>query len=271
MNASDGSTGAHAQLPFVAPCRKLRAGAPLGWIRKGCDDLRRAPLQSLSYGALVSIAGALIASYALAPGTRLGGYWFLIAIGTGFVFVAPMLASGTYAISQSLERGRMPSIAGSFLTGLRQLSDELVFGLMLIVVFLVWARAASMVHVFFPATGTPGLADLVPFLAIGSAVGSIFALIIFAASAFSLPMLMDRETDAITAVVTSINAVLRNKRAMCVWIALIIAAVAIGFATLLLGFVVVLPLLGHATWHAYRETIDASDWPQRDRGPAAYG
>jgi uncharacterized membrane protein len=72
---------------------------------------------------------------------------------------------------------------------------------------------------------------------------------------------LDRRADAITAVVTSINATLRNKLAMLIWGALIVIAVLMGFATMFVGFIVLIPLIGHATWHAYRQTIDASRWP----------
>ncbi|HSN71957.1 MAG TPA: DUF2189 domain-containing protein [Steroidobacteraceae bacterium] len=260
MSGSDPTSD--GAMPFVAPCRALEPTAPLRWLRRGFEDLKRAPRQSLSYGLLMALVSLGVVAYALVYGTRFGNYWLLIGLATGFVFVAPALAMGLYEISAALERGERPTLAGSVRAGLGHLSDELVFGLMLLVVFLVWARAASMVHVFFPPTGEPGAADLIPFLAIGSAVGSIFALIIFAASAFSLPMLMDRQSDAITAVLTSLNAVLRNKPAMAVWIAIIVASVLIGFATLLVGFAITLPLIGHATWHAYRDTIDASAWPR---------
>ena len=264
MAAEHQHSDPQANLPFVAPCRHLEANAPLGWLRRGFEDLKRAPVQSLSYGLLMAGVSLAVAGYALSHGTRFGNYWLLIGLATGFVFVAPALAMGLYAISAALERGQKPSLGRSIRAGMGHLSGELVFGLTLLVVFLVWARAASMVHVFFPPTGEPGLADLGPFLLIGSAVGSIFALIIFAASAFSLPMLMDRDTDAITAVITSINAVLRNKPAMLVWIAIIVASVLIGFTTLLIGFAITLPLIGHATWHAYRETIDVSAWPRHE-------
>jgi uncharacterized membrane protein len=118
-----------------------------------------------------------------------------------------------------------------------------------------------MVHVFFPMQGNPDIGDLATFLVVGSAVGSIFALLTFMFSAFSLPMICDREADAVTAIVTSVNAVLRNKRAMFVWILLIVGLTGIGFATAMIGLAVTIPLLGHATWHAYRETVDASAWP----------
>jgi len=128
----------------------------------------------------------------------------------------------------------------------------------------VWARAASMVHVFFPVEADPDWRQIARFLTIGSAVGSIFAAITFAASAFSLPMIMDRQTDTITAVVTSINAVLRNKAAMAVWLAILTVSVAIGFATAFIGLVILFPLLGHATFHSYKDVIDASAWPRQE-------
>jgi uncharacterized membrane protein len=146
--------------------------------------------------------------------------------------------------------------------GRSHIAELLVLGMVLLIVLLVWARAAAMVHVFFPVEGPPTMAVLLPFLLIGSAVGAVFASIVFSASAFSLPMILDRKVDAITAVVSSVNAVLRNKAALLVWACLIGLAVVVGFATACLGFAVLLPLIGHATWHAYQETIDASAWPQ---------
>jgi uncharacterized membrane protein len=146
------------------------------------------------------------------------------------------------------------------------LGNAMVFALVLLVIFLVWARAGSMVHIFFPAKPDHGLMGLLPFLAIGSAVGSIFALVAFAASAFSLPMIVDRQVDMITACVTSVNAVLRNKPAMSVWIVAIVLLTGFGFITLGIGLVVAIPVLGYATYHGYLDTIDASDWPDSDIG-----
>jgi uncharacterized membrane protein len=145
--------------------------------------------------------------------------------------------------------------------GKYHIKELLVLGIILMVVLLVWARAAAMVHVFFPSEGTPDFQQMLPFLAIGSLVGSVFAAIVFSTSAFSLPMILDRKVDAITASVTSINAVLRNKKPMILWGCLIALSVILGFATAFIGFIVLLPLIGHATWHGYRETIDATAWP----------
>jgi uncharacterized membrane protein len=250
-------------LPFIAPCRKLDTFAALRWMRKGWQDLRAAPALSLAYGLLTASVSMLMSFIAY----RYGSYWLLLAALSGFVFVGPVFCLGLYAISAQLERGETPIFRRSVReAGVRRLGTEMVFALMLLVVFLVWARAGSMVHVFFPMEANPDLAALATYLTIGSAIGSVFAAITFAAAAFSLPMIMHRDVDAVTAVVTSINAVLRNKPAMLVWVALIVVCLLFGFATAFLGLIIVIPLLGHATWHAYLETIDASGFPRHSEG-----
>jgi uncharacterized membrane protein len=94
-------------------------------------------------------------------------------------------------------------------------------------------------------------------------VGAVFAVITFCISAFSLPMIMDRRTDLVTAIVTSINAVLRNRKVMLLWATTIVGGMLFSVVTGLLGLVVIFPIIGHATWHAYQETVDASEWPPR--------
>lgn len=243
--------------PLVAPCRTIPAGAAFGWLRKGVEDFRRARRQSLVYGAFLVVLSWIVVGAAWA----LGSYVLVFALMSGFVFVGPVLAVCSYSISRQLERNDSPTIRRCLISGRRHLASALVFSLLLMVVFLVWARSASMVHVFFPFEGDYDWRDLLPFLGVGSAIGSLFAAFTFGASAFSLPMLVDRQTDIVTAVVTSINAVLRNKLAMLVWVAVIVLGVGIGFATAFLGLALILPILGYATWHSYRETIDASAWP----------
>ncbi|MGB5103867.1 MAG: DUF2189 domain-containing protein [Steroidobacteraceae bacterium] len=269
-----------AELPFVAPCRRLAAGAPLGWLRKGWADMWAAPRQSLTYGSIVvglSLALAVIA-------IDLGGYWELLSLVSGFIFISPVLAVGTYAISSQIERGKRPSLRRCLREEQRAFGNLMVFALMLMVVFLVWARAGSAIHIFFPMTERPGWRDYLTFFGIGSAVGSIFALIVFSAAAFSLPMMVDRRVDTVTAVITSVNAVLRNKAAMAVWAACIVLAVAPGFALLFIGrerraglawimiaLGITLPLIGHATWHGYREAVDAEAWPRNEESEKGIG
>lgn len=258
MNStSDSKAPATDVLPFVAPCRRLPVTAPLTWLKQGWGDMTRAPLQSLFYGVLLTLLSMSIAVLTW----RLGLLALYLGLASGFVFIGPLLAMGLYSISYQLEIGRAPTLAYSLSEGRAHLRETLVLGICLLIVLLLWGRAATIMNVFRPSSGFPTWRELIPFLGIGSAVGAVFASIVFAATAFSLPMLLDRRTDAITGVVTSINATARNKPAMAVWGAIIVLAVLAGFATLLLGFVILLPLLGHATWHAYRATIDASMWP----------
>ncbi|MDJ0852049.1 MAG: DUF2189 domain-containing protein [Myxococcota bacterium] len=260
------STASESPLPFVAPCRQLQPWAALGWLRKGLADMRAAPALSLSYGLFTAALSLVLGLVAY----RFGSYWLLLAALSGLLFIGPVLCLGLYSISAQLERGEKPALTVSLHeAGVRRLGTEMVFALILLVVFLVWLRAGSMVHVFFPMEADPEIADLVAYLGVGGAVGAVFAAITFATSAFSLPMLLHRDVDAVTAVVTSINAVLRNKRAMLVWGSLIVAGLSIGFATAFIGLVFTIPLLGHATWHGYEETIDASAFPRHKEGVTA--
>jgi uncharacterized membrane protein len=254
---SNERSAAEDALPFVAPCRVLAPSAPLQWLRLGWRDMMAAPRQSLIYGCLLALLSALIALLTW----RLGMLALYLGLASGFVFLGPFLAMGLYSISYQLETRHAPTLAFSLREGQAHLRETMVLGLCLLVVLLVWARSATIMNVFRPNHAMQTWSDFLPYLGIGTAVGAVFAAIVFAVTAFSLPMLLDRRTDAITAVVTSINATLRNKRAMLVWGMLIVSATLVGFATLLLGFIVLLPLIGHATWHAYRATIDASAWP----------
>lgn len=260
MQETDQPPAPENELPFVAPCRQVPATAPFRWLAAGWRDLRAAPGQSLGWGLLVLALSWSVSLLAL----WLGSWIMLLSLLSGFVFVGPLLAIALYAISWQLELGRVPSFDRSVAAARSRLADSMVFALVLLVIFLVWARAGSMVHVFFPMESKPELREVLRFLTIGSAVGSIFAAVAFAASAFSLPMLVDRKVDTITAVITSVNAALRNKPAMAVWLALIVLLTGIGFATAFVGMVVLFPLLGHATWHAYREVVDGSAWPAHE-------
>jgi len=254
------------ELPFVAPCRQLPAGAPLHWIKLGWQDLCRAPLPSLALGTVMA---ALVAAMCLLA-YLYGSYWFMFAMLAGFVFLAPLTCIGVYAISAQIERGEPVEVMRILrAAGKRYVNDQLVFSLVLLVVFLIWARAASMVHVFFPVEQDPRMFDLVAYFGIGTLVGAFFTLITFCISAFSLPMIMHRNVDSITAVITSVNAVLRNRAAMLTWVTLIGFGLLLGIATGFVGLIIILPLIGHAVWHAYLETIDASAFPRHDIGITA--
>lgn len=237
--------------PLFYPANRLDAGAPVRWLKAGWSDFSRAPVQSLTYGISLVLFGYLLTWLALSRGHVV----LLFTLVTGFVLTGPVLAFGLYSISRQLELGLKPRIGYCIEASRTHLRNELLFALVVLVILLIWARAASMVHVFFPVSEDLGVLGWLQFLAVGSVVGAVFAALVFTTSAFSLPMMLDRGTDAITSALTSTNAVLKNKGVMVLWGALIVALVAIGFATAYLGLAVILPLIGHATWHAYREAI----------------
>jgi uncharacterized membrane protein len=145
----------------------------------------------------------------------------------------------------------------------------MVFALALLVIFLVWARAGALVSVFIPMSGTIEISSLTTYLTVGSIVGALFAAITFSASVFSLPMIMHRDVDTITAIVTSVNAVLRNKLVVFIWLSLIVLALLISLLTAFVGLVVILPVIGYAAWHGYLETIDSSNFPRHSVGITA--
>ena len=250
-------------MPFVAPCRELSPWAPFRWVLLGVKDLLQAPRQSLIYGFAVAMMIAFVSLLAWLKGSQ----WIMFAMLGGFVFLAPLTCIGLYAISAQLERGQPPSMARSLRAAFkRHIGNVLIFAIILLIIFMVWARAAVMVTVFFPTEGEQTARDLLPYLAFGSLVGSVFAGATFCASVFSLPMLMHRNVDSITAIVTSVNAVLRNKRAMLIWLTIIVASLTLGLMTAFVGLMIIVPVIGYAAWHGYLETIDAEEFPRHDVG-----
>ena len=172
----------------------------------------------------------------------------------------PLIGVGLYSVSRGLLAGQVPKLGDSFVIARRVAGHAGIFALIQLVIILIWSRSGMMLTAFVPVQ-TGDTRALVEFLLIGSAVGSIFAAITFAVTAFSLPMIADRDIDMVTACISSINAVLRNKWVLAEWAAIICLLTALGFATALIGLGLVMPWLAYATFHAYRDTIDASAWP----------
>jgi uncharacterized membrane protein len=247
----------HTFKPFVAPCRDLRPGQPFEWLYGGWEDFKKAPGLSLTWGIVFWFLSTVVTYLSW----KLGGWALLVSVLSGFVFVAPMLAFALYAVSRQLCMGNKPTLSQTLHSIRKPLGNALVFALVLLVIFLLWARAGTMVHIFFPAQGEVELKDLLMFLGIGSAVGSLFAAFTFSVSVFSLPFIANREVDVVTAVVSSFNAVIRNRWTMFSWALLIVFFTAIGFLTVMLAFVVIFPVLGYAAWHGYRDTLDVEEWP----------
>jgi len=263
MSNGDNSDINRDEMPFVAPCRQLSPWAPFRWIKLGVADLLYAPQQSLLYGLAIAVMIAVVSLLAWFRGSQ----WIMFAMLGGFVFLAPLTCIGLYAISAQIERGLPPLMARSLKAAFnRHFGNAMIFAIILLIIFLVWARAAIMITVFIPTDGELTFRELWPYLSFGSIVGAVFAGVTFSASAFSLPMIVHRNVDSVTAIVTSVNAVLRNKGAMLVWVTIIIASLLIGLISAFVGLVVIVPVIGYAAWHGYLETIDAGAFPRHDVG-----
>ena len=236
---------------LIAPSRKLEFGAPIRWLKLGWQDYKAAPRLSIEYGLFFAVGGLILTILLLLN----SGELTIFSLGVLFILLGPLFAYGLYDISRQLQKGEKPTLVHSINQIRNSAANQWVFAVVVIVIGLIWMRAATIIHIFYPEDGDPTLEELLSFLAIGSAAGAFFASLVFGISAFSLPMMVDRNVEAITAALTSLNAVMNNKLVAIFWAFLILLLVALGFATLFLGLVVVLPVIGYATWHGYRDTI----------------
>jgi len=246
------------ELPFVADCQKLPYTAAFGWLQAGWKDLCRVPRITLIYGLLIFIVSWGVSVFAW----WLGKFALLAALLSGFIYIAPMLAVGLHSVSKDIEDGQKASFRRSTRYMVKAIGDGGVYALMLLVILFIWSRSGMVLYAFFPVE-EGDREVLMEFLAVGSLIGTVFATLVFASAAFSLPMIVDKQTDMVTACLSSVHAVLRNKPAMLVWALCIVALTAMGFATGYLGFVVIMPWLAFSAWHGYRATVLSTPWPER--------
>ena len=237
--------------PLYVPSRQLEWSAPFRWLVLGWQDYKAAWQLSVLYGSFFALAGVAITTFLWFFGTKISIFSFAFL----FVLLGPIFAFGLYDVSKELQEGNKPCIKHSLFQMRKNASCQWVYACVLIVIGLIWMRAASIVHVFYPTSATPTLEEMTSFLMVGTLTGGFFSGLVFGTGAFSLPMMMDRECDSITSVLTSLRAVLDNTAVSILWALMILGLLLFGFATAFIGLVVVLPLIGYATFHAYQDTI----------------
>jgi uncharacterized membrane protein len=239
--------------------RNLPLGAPFKWLGAGWRDLWTQPGPSLAYGLAVCLVSIVFVWLLF----EFGQDYILFPALAGFMIVGPVVAVGLYEKSRIIEAGGTPSLGQMLRVRPRAGAQVLFTGVMLCLVMLLWMRAAVLIYaLFFGVRAFPGLDHIVELilttpmgiamLVVGTAVGGLFAAFGFAVSVFSVPMLLDRQLDALTAMATSMSIVWNNVRPMVVWGAIVLVLFAVGAVTGFLGLIVIFPLLGHATWHAYK-------------------
>ena len=235
----------------------LSASDPLRWLHLGWADFVRCPRIGLFYGLCFFLMGhALLAVFRAAPA-------YVLALSAGFLLVGPFLCLGLFDASRALQAGQQPSLRASLLAWRPTQGTMAIFAGVLLILEMLWGRASLVVFAvtFNTMPSTANLLsqllnpDNLSFLITYTVVGGAFAGLIFVTSVVSIPMILDRRVDAISAGLTSIRACLQNPGVMLLWGSLITLLVGLAMLPLFLGLLVVGPVLGHATWHAYQGTV----------------
>lgn len=237
--------------------REVKPEAPWAWLSGGWADVCKAPVASLGYGLIFVVVGIAIT----------GGLWYVglssmipVAV-SGFALVAPALAVGLYRVSRRLERARAGE-AGEVGVPEGARTQIALLSVLLLVLLTVWGHLAQFLFAYFIHGDYPSLADFTSYilsdpsglllLFVGTLVGAFLALVAFAISALSFPMLVDQPVDVVTAITTSVRAVREQPFVMLLWAWIVAFVTTLGAAFFVVGLAIAFPLLAHATWRSYR-------------------
>ncbi len=265
-------------LPLTPPdhARGFRIAAvpplqPLIWLMKGWADLVHKPLPGLAHGLATAVFGAL-----LVLGAR-DRFWLLAGAFSGFLLVAPLVATGLYAVSRAREKNQPAGLAVALGAWVPQDSRLVRFGLLLALAGTGWVLTSASLITAFAGAPVNSPADFLRVVVLSDSnhvfeawvvLGSVLAAPMFASSVVAIPMLLDRPHGVLTAVATSVGAALINPLAMALWATLILGLTLLGMATLMVGLVVVVPWLAHASWHAYRDLVVSTEPEVETQGTA---
>lgn len=261
MTSFRGSVQQPQATAFLPPIRAVDTDRPWVWLSAAWRDMMAAPLVSFGYGAL-----AVISSFVLVAGLAMENLEYLILpMAAGFMLLGPLFAVGLYETSRLLELGERPTlgkVAAAYQRNGMQIGG---IGLVLMMALLAWIRVAFLIFALFFSAEPPAFDQLVdriffsaqtiPFLLTGTMFGAVIAAGVFSIAVVSIPMLLDRDTDVFTAMATSVAVVRENVRPMLVWAFLVALFTAAGMVTGFLGMALALPLIGHASWHCYRDLV----------------
>jgi uncharacterized membrane protein len=251
---------------------------PLIWLVLAWRDIAKSGWISIVHGLVLTVAGATIIAFARHR------FWLLAGALSGFMVIAPVLATSLYSLSRAIERREKPNLSVVLKTWLNWQHDNfnkwgndywcmVQFGFLLAAAATGWVlTSAALITLLAPAPVNSPL-DFVHHVMLAPdswlfeiwlALGGVMAAPMFASSVVSMPLLLDRRVTLMQAVLTSWQCVLVNPMPMAFWASIIMIFTLLGLGSLLLGLIPVLPMLGHASWHAYRDLVDASHLPARD-------
>jgi uncharacterized membrane protein len=257
MNASFDRASQPATVPRI---RRITPGRIASWLGSGWRDVVANPIPSLAYGLLFGIGGDLILL------ASLGQPHLFTAALSGFFLVAPLLAVGLYELSRQHAAGARPTFIDS-LRGYHGNGQAIaLFGLFLGALALAWERASAIGFGLLDGTAGTNVkqfiaqavanSDNTVFLILWFVLGGLLALVTYALSVISVPLMVDRDAGFVTATKVSLKAFFSNPLTLLLWAVTIVVLTLLGFATLLFGLVVIMPILGHASWHAYRDLVE---------------
>lgn len=258
--------------PYVPPLpvgprahmRALGFSDPFRWLVSGLSDLRQHPGIALFYG-LCFWAMAQVLAWVFAHQPE-----YTLSLISGCLLVGPFLVMGLYEVSRQRERGELPDLAATLLCWKPHIRSMAMLVLVLMGLELLWGRASLVVFAVFFNTGMPSTTGVIEavfnpqnleFLMVYLAVGGVFAALVYGLSVVSIPMILDRDTDAISAALTSLRVVFSHPGVMLLWGLLLSVLVLLALWPGALGIVVVGPWLGHASWHAYRASVQWAESP----------
>jgi uncharacterized membrane protein len=248
----------HTPTNYQHKISSVDGAEPLQWLISGFNDFKSVPGLSLLYGLLfTSLTAGVFLLVMNIP-------WYSIAYLTGLVVMGPFMASGLYAASRDIQQGRQPSINSSLRQLIKRSTDLALFATLLSLVMAAWVRISALLFAVKFNTLNPSIEAYTSLfsssegwitLSFFVGIGFLLALSVFIISAVAIPMILDKGVNFITAMQTSYQAVTKNPGPMAIWAAFIVAITAVGMMTAFIGFVVLFPILGYATWHSYRSLV----------------
>ena len=248
------------------PVRHVAPLQPLTWLALGWRDFLRSPVAGLVHGAFVALGGWVVLLVSLRYG------WVAPGAFSGFVILGPILVTGLYEISRLLSRGQRAGLAEAVAAWRRGTRQLVQLGILLAVLGTLWVGASALLFTLFAKAPLRGPAEFLRYavaeqgnllFSLWAILGGLGVAIVFALTAVSPPLLLGRRVGFRQALLTSARAVGENPLAMLLWALVVLTATSLSLATGMLGFLVTVPVLGHASWHAYRELVDAEGVPLR--------
>jgi len=243
--------------------RRITASDVIDALGQGARDFQALPLYGLAFGALYAAGGNLVVFSA----TAFGMSYLAYPLAAGFALIGPFVAIALYEISRCREAGETPSLRGLWAT-LRRRSEIGWMAFVTVFIFVMWMYQVRFLMALFLGlhasfsniqefiavvlTTNEGLA----FLLVGNIEGAVLSLILFSLTVVSFPLLLDRDVDFVTAMITSVRAVVTSPLPMIGWAAVIVVVLIVSILPFFIGLLVTLPVLGHATWHLYRRIVE---------------